>query len=307
MDDLLHKLTTHRRRIRAARAADSALRWAFYASVAACIGFTVSKFAGLSLPLSLAAALLGAAPVAMAIREWTRAFTIRDCAVHLDRQLQLEERLSTAIEGAGPLTPLIAADAMGALARASVPPHRLPREGRLLPGSLLILAALLAIPSPRRLGVQGDPALEAVSAEESRKLESLAQVDVRFQDAAEALKEGRPEEALAILEELRARLAEKLLEAAGGAGAETQKQLDQAASSSAAIAAELARLGRTIHAPIPALAQAKLERQKIVDPGVDPAAIPSLPSAGASSAFSGGAPWNPRYDPVIRRYFGRGP
>jgi hypothetical protein len=306
VNDLLHKLAAHRRRIRGARVADAALRWAFYASVAACLALLVSKFAGVVLPLAVAAALLVALPLAMAAREWARSFSIRDCAIHLDRLLSLDERLSTALEPPGAMGPILLADAAGALTRATLPPHRIPREAKLLGGSLLLLAALVAIPSPGRSGAKGDPGLEVVTAAEIAKLESLANIDIEFKKAAEALASGRPEEAVAILEELKARLAAKLLEAGGdGQGAETQKQLDQATSSAAAVSAALARLGRTIHAPPPAVAQAKLERQKTVEQGNVASAVAS--SAPSRAAVAENVPWHPRYDPVIRRYFGREP
>ena len=304
MDDLLHKLAAHRRRIRAARVADAALRWAFYVSVAACLALLVSKLAGLALPAAAAAGALAAVPAAVALREWARAFSIRDCAIHLDRLLGLDERLSTALETSGAMGLVLRADAEGALARTSLPPRRLPREGKLLAGSLVLLAVLFTIPSPGRSGAQGDPAFEAVTAAEAAKLESLANVEVRFKEAAEALKSGRPEEALAHLEDLRRKLAEKLLDGSGGAG--TQAMLDQATSIAAAISAELARLGRTVHAPPAAVAQAKLERQKAVEQGTAAAATPAS-AAASRAAFSDSAPWNPRYDAVIRRYFGRDP
>ena len=263
MDDLLHNLSAHRRRIKGARTADAALRWAFYVSVAGCIALAVSKVAGLALPLALAGGVLGAIPLAAALREWARAFSLRDCAIHLDR---------------------------------------------LLGGSLLLAGALLTLPSPDRSGTRMDPALAAVSAEQAARLESLARVDVQFKEVAEeaarALQEGRPEKALAILEELRKRLAEKLLEG-GGVGAETQKLLDAVTASAASISAELARLGRTIHAAPPVVAQAKLDRQRGSE-----AAAAAEPAPGASpagrSAISQDVPWDARYDPVIRRYLGIG-
>ena len=304
MDDLLHKLAAHRRRIRGARVADAALRWAFYASVAACVATLVSKFAGVALPGAVAAGALAAVPAAMALREWSRAFSIRDCAIHLDRLLGLDERLSTAVETSGEMALLLRADAEGALARTPIPPRRLPREGKLLAGSLVLLAVLFSIPSPGRSGATGDPAFEAVTAAEAAKLQSLANVDVQFQEAAEALKRGRPEEALAILEEIRRKFAEKMLADSGGAG--TQAALDQVTSSTAAISAAIARLGRTVHAPPAAVAQAKLVRQQAVGQGVA-AAEASAPSAASRAAFSDSTPWNPRYDAVIRRYFGREP
>ena len=304
MDVLLNKLAAHRRRIRNARVADAALRWGFYASVAACLALLVSKFAGLALPGTVAAGAPAAVPAAMALREWSRAFSLRDCAIHLDRLLGLDERLSTAVETSGEMALVLRADAEGALARAPFPPRRLPREGKLLAASLVLLAVLFSIPSPGRSGAQSDPAFEAASAAEAAKLESLANVEIQFKEAAEALKQGRPEEALAFLEEIRRKLAEKRLDGSGGAG--VQAMLDQATSSAAAISAELARLGRTVHAPPPAVAQAKLQRQKAVERGTVAAASPSS-AVVSRAAFSDSAPWNPRYDAVIRRYFGREP
>jgi hypothetical protein len=303
VDELLYKLAAHRRRIRGARVADAAVRWGFYASVAACLVVLVSKFAGVGLPLA-AAAGIAALPAAMALREWARSFTIRDCAIHLDRLLGLDERLSTALEAADGMGPALRADASGALSRAALPRHAFPRESRLLAGSGVLLAALIAIPSPDRSGARGDPAFEAMTLQQVKDLESLAHLDVEFKEAAQALPE-RPEQALAILEALRAKLAAKLLEAeAGGSATETRKMLDQATASAAAISAELARLGRTVHAPPPVVARAKLERQAAVERGADSEASPSGP---ARAAFSDQVPWNPRYDPVIRRYFGREP
>jgi hypothetical protein len=304
VDDLLHKLSAHRRRIRSARVADAAIRWAFYASVAACLALMVSKFAGVSLPGAAAAGALAAVPFAMAIREWTRAFSIRDCAIHLDRLLGLDERLSTAVETSGEMALVLRADAEGALARTPMPPRHFPREARLLAGSLVLLAVLFSIPSPGRSGATGDPAFEAVAAAEAAKLESLANVEVQFKEAAEALKAGRPEETLALLEDLRRKFAKELLDGSGGAGA--QSMLDQATSSAAAISAELARLGRTVHAPPPAVAQAKLVRQHAVEQGTA-ASAGTTAAAVSRAAFSDAAPWNPRYDAVIRKYFGREP
>jgi hypothetical protein len=308
VDELLQKLAAQRRRIRGARVADAALRWAFYASVGACLAVLVSKFAGVALPMAVAAAALAALPAAMAVREWSRAFSIRDCAIHLDRLLGLEERLSTALETPDGMGAALRADATGALSRAALPRHSFPRESKLLAGSLVLLAALLAIPSPDRSGATGDPVLKALSVAEAQKLGSLAHLDVTFQEVAAALPE-HPEEALAMIEELRAKLAAKLLESGGdGSAAEMQRLLDQATASAAAISAELARLGRTIHAPPPAVAQAKLARQKAVEAPDPAAALMRAPSGAARAvAQSGTIPWNPRYDPVIRRYFGREP
>jgi hypothetical protein len=307
VDALTRNLAGHRRRIRLARAADSALRCAFYASVAGCFALAVSKFAGVGLPYGPLAATLAVAPVAMALREWARSFSIRDCAIHLDRLLGLEERLSTAMEAAGPMGPAVQADAAAAIGRAPMPSRRYPREATLLVGSLLLAGALAVIPSPERSGARGDRALEEVSAEQAATLESLAKVDVRFQElreeAVRALRENRPEQALGLLEELRRKLAEHLLEGNGTTTDAEQRLLDQIASASAAVSAELARLGRVVHAPPPAIAQAKLERQKsgAAEP-VSAGPTAAAPVTGAAVAQE--IPWSPRYDAVVRKYRG---
>lgn len=308
MQGLLEKLGAHRRRIRIARTAETAVRWAFYASVLGCVYLTASKIAGLTVPRAAAATALVAIPLAMAAREWARRFSVRDCAVHLDRALGLDERLSTAVEGGGAMGGALAADAAGALARAAFPPRRLPREARLLAAGLLILLALLAIPSPSRPGAAGDPALEAMAAVEAARLEALGTADVELREVAALLRRGKADEALAKIQAARDRLAEKLLEAGGAGDAETKRLLDAAEATSAALGAELARAGRVLHAPPPRLADLKLARQSFPAPdgpvtlGGDPARV--LQSA---AAVLRNPDWDKRYDAVIRRYFGSEP
>ena len=307
MDALTDNLAGHRRRIRLVRVADAALRAAFQASVAGCLALAVSKFAGIRLPYAPLAAALAVAPLAMAVREWTRSFSLRDCAIHLDRLLGLEERLSTAMEVSGPMGPVVKADAAAAMGRTSMPARRYPREATLLIGTLLLAAALGVIPSPERSGARGDRALEEVAAEQAKKLESLMNVDVRFQElkeeAVRALKENRPEQALALLEELRRKLAEHMLAESGPKAATEQAALDQIAASSAAVSRELARLGRVVHAPPPAVAQAKLERQKSVAAEPAPAA-PTAAAPATGAAVAQEIPWSPRYESVVRKYRG---
>jgi hypothetical protein len=306
LDTLTHNLAGHRRRIRRARAADAALRAAFYASVAGCLALAASKFAGVALPDAPLAGALLAVPVAMALREWTRTFSLRDCAIHLDRLLGLEERLSTAMEASGPLSAAVKADAADAIGRSTLPARRFPREASLLAGALVLTLALAVIPSPERSGARGDQGLEEVAAEQAARLESLANVDVQFQEmkeeAVRALRQERPEQALAILEELRRRLAEQMLANPGPKGDAAQKLLEQVDAGAAAVSAELARLGRTVHAPPPAVAQAKLERQNSGSGPSAPAA-PVVAPAG-TAAVSVDVPWSPRYDTVVRKYRG---
>jgi len=310
VEALTDQLAGHRRRIRLTRVADAALRAAFQASIAGCLALAVSKFAGVRLPYLPLAGALSVAPLAMAVREWVRGFSLRDCAIHLDRLLGLEERLSTAMEVSGPMGPVLKADAAAAIGRTPMPARRTPREATLLVGTLLLAAALAVVPSPERSGARGDRALEEVAAEQAKKLESLSNVDVRFQElkeeAVRALRENRPEQALAVLEELRRKLAEHMLAESGPKAAEEQAALEQIDGASAAVSRELARLGRVVHAPPPAVAQAKLERQKSV--AAEPAA-PASPTAAAPGTEGAGAvaqeiPWSPRYDSVVRKYRG---
>jgi hypothetical protein len=307
VDELTQNLAGHRRRIRLARAADAALRWAFYASVAGCLALAVSKFAGVPLPYGPLAGALAVAPATMALREWSRTFSVRDCAIYLDRLLGLEERLSTAMEVAGPLGPVVKADAAAAMGRSSLPSRRYPREATLLIGTLLLAAALAVIPSPERSGARGDRALEEVAAEQAAKLESLANVDVRFkeqtEEAARALRENRPELALALLEDLRRRIAEQMMEAGGATTTAQQGLLDQLDASGAAVSAELARLGRIVHAPPPAVAQAKLERQRSGTASTAPSS-PTAAAPAVGTAVAQEIPWSPRYDSVVRKYRG---
>jgi len=212
------------------------------------------------------------------------------------------------MEVSGPMGPAVRADAAAAIGRTSLPARRYPREATLLVGTLLLAALLAVVPSPERSGARGDRALEEVASEESRKLESLSNVDVRFQElkeeAVRALKENRPEQALALLEELRRKLAEHMLEENGPQAAQEQAALDQIASTSAAVSRELARLGRVVHAPPPAVAQAKLERQKSVPALPATPAAPTLAAPATGTAVAQEIPWSPRYESVVRKYRG---
>ena len=314
MQELLQELAALRRRIRRARAVDAALRWGFHASVAGCGALLLSKLCGIGFSLALGASVLALVPLAMAAREWTRAFSLRDCAIHLDRLLGLEERLATALEEPGKMGPRVVADASGALLRSPLPPRRLPREGKLLVASAVLLLVLGSIPSPGRSGARLDPAIESLGAREAAKLESLAGVDVEFQEetreAARELRNGDPERALGLLEDLKRKLAERFLEGSGGSSPATGPLLDQASSSAAALSAELARLGRVVHAPPPVVAQAKLSRQRIPAPDVFPAELEPGSPGSTRVAQAQKIPLNPRYERIVLTYlnhFGREP
>jgi len=313
VDPLLRKLAAHRRRIRTGRTVGAAFRWAFYASVLACLYLTASKVFGLSVPRAAAVTVLGAIPLAMAAREWARSFSLRDCAVYLDLTLGLEERLATAVEGAGSMRDAQVADAAGALARAKLPPRRLPREAKLLAASALIVLALLAVPAPERSGAPDDPALVELLEKESARLSALPDGGVELREirqdllrAGEDLKRGRAEAAVEKLEGARERLEALLLADPSRAGAEEARRLLEAASGSAeAISAQLAALGRPVHVRPPAVAAAKLERQAR-DAGEPPAPFSDAPAFARRAAEAlERADWPAKYDSVVRTYFGR--
>jgi hypothetical protein len=307
--ELLESLASHRRRIKAARAAAAAVKWTFYASVLACVCLAAQKIGGLTLPRSVAVTVLAAIPLGMAAREWARTFSVRDCAIHLDRVLGLDERLATAVEGGGSMSAAQQADASAALAGARLPVRRAPREARLLAGSALVLGALLLVPAPERSGAAADPALESAAAEFAIRLDELAKVAVEFREPAEILARGLTVVALQRFRELEEVLSQRLLDAPGGSAAETQKRLEIASRSAGALGAELAGRGIVIHSPPPLLAKVKLERRQQA-PGPAPVAVesgadPEVFARAAVAALQ--RDWGPRHDPVVRRYFGGRP
>jgi hypothetical protein len=300
VDPLRLRLASLRRRIVLGRAADAAARGAFHASLAACALLAASKFLGAG--FGFAAAACAAVPLAFALRAALRPFGLRDCAVHLDRALGLEERLATALEASGAMKEALEANAADALSRSPLPRWRAPREARLLAGSLLAVAALFAVPTFERRAASADPVLRAVVEEEAARLAELGKLEAEFREVAELVRREELERALDRIEAIRTKLAERAAEAGGG-GAGTQKLLDEAGASAGALSAELARRGRRVHAPAPVAAEVKLRRQFAEEPRefADPAGGP-LPAATA--AVLGRKDWDLRYDPVIRRYFG---
>jgi hypothetical protein len=309
VEALLATLAAYRRRLRAARALDAGLKGAFYASLAAAAGVAAAKATSIGVsPAALGA--VAAVPLALAARAAARTFSLRDCAIELDRRLGLEERLATAVEGAGPFRELQGADAAAAFARAKIPPRRLPREARLLAGSALLLAALLAIPSAGsgEDAAADDEALRPVLEAEAARLEAIAQAGpIEFREVAELLRRGEAQVALERLEALREKLEARLLAEAQGPGRQEALRLRDAAGAAAeALAARLGRLGRRPPAArTPEAAAAKLERQR-VRPEAAPMEEDGPAAAGAppgAAVRMGRTDWDPKYDAVIRRYF----
>jgi hypothetical protein len=260
-------------------------------------------------PAALLAA--GAFPLALAVRAAVRRFSLRDCAIELDRLLGLEERLATAVEGAGAFRDLQAAEAAAAFARAKLPPRRLPREARFLAGSLVLLAALLAVPASGPAGGRAaeDEALRAVLEAEAARLEAVAESGpVEFREAAELLRGGRAEAALDRLEAMREKLEARLLAESAGPGREEAERLRDAAGAAAeALAARLGRLSRrspAARAPEAAAARLGFQREhfETSEPEGGGPAVPAAAPPGPA-VRSGRPDWDPKYDAVIRRYF----
>jgi hypothetical protein len=301
MNDLERRLASLRRRIRAGRAAEAGARGAFYASLAACALLAALRIGGLLVPGAVAWAAIAAVALALALREGARSFTIRDCAIHLDRLLGLEERLSTAVEADGPMHDAQAADAAAALSRVAIPARRLPREARLLAGSALLVGAILLIRTPASAGGADDPALVAVSDDVVRMLENATSDRIEFREVAEMIKRGRLDEAAAGLRSLADRLEQERLQ--GGGGAQAEKEREAATAGAAALSAELARLGRPVRATPPTIVALKLERQRLG--GAPASSFTGDPgTARAVATALERADWAPRYDAVIRTYFG---
>jgi len=311
VEEFRRRLGRLRIRLRLERTARAGARWAFYASFAVSAVLAGSKVLGRDLPAPLWGAFLAAVPLAAALREWARSFSLRDCAIQLDLRMGLEERLSTAVECPGALGGALHADAARMLDRLDPPPFRLPREARFLGGGFLLLAALAVVPAPGRRGWVAEPGLQEAAQVLAERLDVLASEDPPLARAAELLREGRLEEALEVLRAEQARIEREIVEAGGGAGPRAERLREAVAEAAAGLAAQLAAAGRVIHAPPPGTADLKLRRQAAGTGGAagerrepvrgavaDPEAI-----LRALADLAGRPGWGPRYDAVIRRYF----
>lgn len=299
MDPLASVLDVHRRRLRAARAAEVALRGAFWVSLALGAALLLARILGLPLGPAVALGVPASAAVGLALRELLRRYSRRDCALELDRALRLEERLSTALEGAGPMKELQAADAAAALARTPLPAWRAPREAKMLAGSLLVLVVLSLAPGvERRADVQSERVQDVLDATAAR----LQNLSPEFKEVAELLRDGQGAAALERIEGLRAALAEKAA-SDGPGGAEARKLEEALGDAARGVGAELSRGGRTTHAPVPAAADAKLRRAFDAAPARELGGLPPELRAAALDKRD----WDPRYDDVVLRYFGEKP
>ncbi len=160
--NLLKTLRRVRRRLMAMRAAETGLCWAVRAAGLAVVLVGCAALLYSALPGRLAAfypygplAVVPAALVIGALVRLARPIRLRDAAVYLDRQADLEERVATAYElmragNRGALTPLVLAQA-DEVCRKFRPgmirySRRLGREARYLVVGLVACGAVLFVP-----------------------------------------------------------------------------------------------------------------------------------------------------------------
>lgn len=305
MTEFSRRLSAFRRRILLGRSAEAGARAAFYASLAACAVLAVTRILGADLPASAAWGGIAAAGLLGALWAAVRPFSLRDCAIHLDRLLKLEERLSTAVDAPpGPMRGAQSEDAARALVGVVFPSRRLPREAKLLAGSGLLVAALLVLHSPARAGGMDDPALASLQEEAATALEAVESDRIEFREVKDLIRKGRLEEAARRLQALQERLDQELLRDGGGKA--VGRDQEAAAAGAAALSAALARLGTPIQSALPASVALKLERQHLGDPA--PSGLPQDPETRKQVAtVLERADWPARYDSVIRTYFGSEP
>lgn len=301
MTDFLRRLTAFRRRILLGRSAEAGARGAFFTSLAVCALLAASRILDLALPAAVAWGAIAAAGLLAALRAAARSFTVRDCAILLDRRLGLDERLSTALDASGgAMHDAQAFDAARALAAVVLPSRRLPREAKLLAGSGLLMAALLVLHAPARAGGVEDAGLAATAQEVMDKMDLASSDRIEFREVKELVSKGRLEEAATKLQALADRLDQELLQNGGGAGAE--KDRDLAAAGAAALSAALGRLGKPIAATLPASVALKVERQKQGAPSALPSDEGTVRAAATTLER---ADWPSKYDSVIRTYYGK--
>jgi hypothetical protein len=310
---LVRTLDAVRVRIKFARTVEMAVRWTFYASVLACVCLTAAKF-GLGTP-ALAAAL-AAIPLAAAAAALARPASRFDAALALDRAFGLEERVATALETGREAVVRDAERALAGRDPGGAAPVRLPREATLLAFTLPVAAVLALLSMPGLGRAEEDSPLSRGARAQAAALELAAapeEVKAEVARIAAELRSGDPERikaALAAAAALEASLERRVLDGAGGPA-------DRALAE--ALGAARAALGRHVGAAqiVPGVLAEKLNRAEARRVG-EKSGRPSeefvrraAPAGGAVAAteqkIAGVVQrrdWDPRYDAVVRAYYG---
>ena len=320
MVEVIREVAAIRAGIRKVRACHQFVRWAFFALLAVCGTLIASRF--LRIPSEISLAFL-AVPVVVGVGSWWKSFSLRDCALQIDRRFRLDERISTAMEGGGVFERLLVEDATRALKSVPAERFRWPREMLLTVLAGLAALILWALPSPEGVS-ESSPALRSVSREERQKLLERAFRAKGLEGDSEAiallLDRATPEavrEALVRLRDLEEKAS--ALAASSTLSHSEREALGEIAAGAAGAATSLARaleaegeLPKDWN-PAPPSVVKKMGIQGGSHPGTRPseAVIHGVAEAGASEIQAREAvrrslerrDWPPDYDAPLRRYF----
>ncbi len=317
--------------LRIARVVERSVRWAFVALLVGCGYLAAVKLIGLSLPSALLWCF-PALPIAVAVREAVRPTTLRECAIWVDRELRLEERVSTALEADGPLGGALVADARRHFDRKdarSLGRIRWPRETPFLAIAAIVALALWAIPAPDRAR-PAHPELQATGRDQRMRILEVAKTAERsespeiremareLKEIAALLEKGTPESSEEALRRLRAleERANRRLLASDSDSAVLREIAERAAGSGAALARILEKRGRPPDGrnPLPPTVVRKLEGTEGGSHGGDrpsrflgkesessrPAEVETRAILSRRLARKD---WPPRCDAAVRKYF----
>ncbi len=213
------RLKTLRMHLRAASAVEWATRALFYALLLVCAGLVATRLFQWPVPSPVFVIIPAMTLVAGFLSGWMQRLTLRDCAILVDRKLELDDRVATFLEAKGPFENALAGDTARLLGGKNLSPLRRirwPRESFLLVLSLPLAAFLWLAPSPGTTEMT-DPELRTVAQTERERLLDLAEkaepgVESELESIAALLSEpgpGKMQEALVRLRALEATLEKK--------------------------------------------------------------------------------------------------
>lgn len=328
-EQILNTLKELQWALRAGAALSLFSRLCFFFMLGLCAVAIVLKMMGGSLSgFFVLAALLLAVGISLP-RMWR--FSLRRCAVLIERRLGLEERLSTCLENLHePSTAVIDGqmrDTVRALEKADlddVKRLQSPRELLYAGAFALVLTVILIAPNPVKSEAPPprNRALERKAQEEREKLREEARVRTekgkeyrkRLEKIYEQMSESSDPEstrrAFANLAEVR-RMLEAAL-AGGGLTAQEEEELRGILSALQGAGAGLARQADPATVPADLLRPREETKQKVAEfarkaGGDAPGAGDAQAAAGASDAPRDAASergWAPRFDPIVRRFYG---
>jgi hypothetical protein len=297
-------------------------RVCFFLMLGLCLAALGFKFMGHAFPGALAV-LAVAISIGVSLPAWWR-YSPQASAILVDRRLGLHERLSTCLENlSGPATPLVEAqrrDTLCALEAADldeVRRLRSPRELMFAGAFALGLAFILVAPQPVRSDAPPpeNKALQVDAAQLKRMLETMRrQATPRAQGAVETLDRilsklstsdpGALEEHLRTLAAERKGLLGSLEDPSLSEGekARIRRILDFLSGAGRRLArhTDPARVPEELFAPSPS-AERKVEALARVVETAAPAAPISASEETPAPARGG---WDPRFDDLVRKFYG---